>query len=107
MQPFGADNGKAGVGIPQNQHGVGLDLRHQLIAFGDDVAHGLAKVAAHGVQIDLRVRQFQILEEHPVQVVVIILAGVGKNGVEINAAFFDDGGQTDDLRPGAHDDEQL
>lgn len=107
VQPLGADDAEAGVGIPQHQHGIGLQLRHQVVAFGNDVPHGLAQGVPHRVQVDVRVGQFQVVEEHTVEVVVVILASVGQEGIEILPALGDDRGQADDLRPGAHDDEQF
>ena len=66
VQPLGPDDAQAGVGVPQHQHGVGFQLHHQVVAFGDDVPHGLAQGVPHGVQVDFRVRQFQVVEEHAV-----------------------------------------
>ena len=107
VQPFCPDDAEAGVCVPQHQHGVGLQFRHQVVAFGDDVAHGLAQGVPHRGQVDVRVGQLQVVEEHAVEVVVVILAGVGQNGVEIPPALGDYRGQADNLRPGAHDDEKL
>ena len=107
VQPLSADDAEAGVGVPQHQDGVGLQLRHQIVAFGDDVPHGLAQGVPHRVQVDVRVGQLQVVEEHTVEVVVVVLAGVGQEGVEILPALGDDRSQADDLRPGAHDDEKL
>ena len=107
MQPLGSDDAEAGVGVPQHQHGVGLQFRHQVVAFGDDVAHGLAQGVPHRGQVDVRVIQLQVVEEHAVEVVVVVLAGVGQQGIEILPALGDDCGQADDLRPGTHDDEKL
>ena len=86
-----------GVGVPQHQHGIGLQFHHQVVAFGDDVAHGLAQGVPHRVQVDVRVVQFQVMEEHTVEVVVVVLAGVGQEGVKILPALGDDRGQADDL----------
>ena len=107
VQPLGADDAEAGVGIPQHQDGIGFQLRHQVVAFGDDVPHGLAQGVPHRVQVDVRVVQFQVMEEHTVEVVVVVLAGVGQEGVKILPALGDDRGQADDLRPGSHDNEKL
>ena len=74
---------------------------HELVALRDDVAHRLAQIRADGVHIDLGVGQLQVVEEHAVQVVVVVLAGVGQNNIKIFAGLVDDGGQTDDLRAGA------
>ena len=107
VQPLGSNDTEAGVGVPQHQHGIGLQFHHQVVAFGDDVAHGLAQGVPHRVQVDVRVVQFQVMEEHTVEVVVVVLAGVGQEGVKILPALGDDRGQADNLRPGAHDDEKL
>ena len=107
VQPLGPDDAEAGVGIPQHQDGVGLQFHHQVVAFGDDVPHGLAQGVPHSVQVDVRVGQLQVAEEHAVEVVVVVLAGVGQQGIEILPALGDDRGQADNLRPGAHDDQQL
>ena len=107
VQPLGADDAEAGVGVPQHQHGIGLQLRHQVVAFGDDVPHGLAQGVPHCIQVDVRGGQLQVVEEHTVEVVVVVLAGVGQEGIEILPALGDDRGQADNLRPGTHDDEKL
>ena len=107
VQPLGADDAEAGVGVPQHQHGIGFQVNHQVIGLGDDVPHGLAQGVPHRVQVDVRVSQLQVAEEHTVEVVVVVLAGVGQESVEILPALGDDRGQADDLRPSAHDDEQF
>ena len=107
VQTLCADDAQAAVGVAQHQHGVRLDGDHQLVALRDDVAHGLAQVGTHGVHIHLWVGQLQIVEEHAVQVVVIVLAGMRQNHIEIFARLVDDGSQADDLRAGAHDNQQL
>lgn len=53
MQPFGADSGKAGIRIPQNQQGVRFLFRHQLVGFGDDIPNGFAEIGADRVQIKI------------------------------------------------------
>ena len=107
VQPLGADDAEAGVGVAQHQHGIGLHLHHQLVALGDDVAHRLAQVLAHGLHIHVRVGELQVLEEHAVEVVVIVLPGVRQQAVEILAALVDDRRQADDLRARADDDQKL
>ena len=107
VQSLSPDDAQTGVGVPQHQHSVRLQVHHQIVAFGDDVAHGLAQGVPHRVQIDVRVCQAQVLEEHPIEVIVVVLAGVGQDGIEILPALGDHRRQADDLRPGAHDDEQF
>ena len=107
VKALGRDGGQAAVGVAQDQQRVGLHLHHQLVARGDDVAHGLAQVGAHGVQVDVGVVQRQVAEEDAVQGVVVVLPGVRQQAVEVAAALLDDLGQADDLGAGAHDDQQL
>ena len=107
VQALGRDGGQAAVGVAQDQQGVGLNLDHELVARGDDVAHGLAQVGAHGVKVDFRVVQRQVAEEDAVERVVVVLAGVRQKAVEVAAALLDDLGQADDLGAGAHDDQEL
>ena len=107
VQALGRDGGQAAVSVAQDQKGVGLDLDHEPVARGDDVAHGLAEVGAHGVQVDVGVGELQVAEEDAVERVVVVLTGVRQQAVEVAAALLDDLGQADDLGAGAHDNEQL
>ena len=107
VQALGRDGGQAAVGVAQDQQRVGLGLHHELVARGDDVAHGLAQVGAHGVQVDVGVGELQVAEEDAVQGVVVVLPGVRQQAVEVAAALLDDLGQADDLGACAHDDQQL
>ena len=107
MEPLGADDAEAGVGIAENQHGIRLHLDHQLVALRDDVAHGLAQVLPHRVHIDIRVGELEVLEKDAVKVVVVVLPRMGQQAVEIGPAFIDDGRETDDFGARADDDEQL
>lgn len=107
VQALCRDGGQAAVGVAQDEQRVGLDLDHQLVARGDDVAHGLAQVGAHGVQVDVGVGELQVAEEDAVQGVVVVLPSVRQQAVEVAAALLDDLGQADDLGACAHDDQQL
>lgn len=107
MQALCSDCRQAAVGIALDQQRVGLHLNHELIARGDDVAHGLAQVGAHGVQVDVGVVQRQVAEEDAVERVVVVLPGVRQQAVEVAAALLDDLGEAYDLGARAHDDEKL
>ena len=107
VQPLRTDDRQAAVRVAQHQHGVRLDGGHQLVALGDDVAHRLAQISADGVHIHFGIGQLQIMKEDAVEVIVIVLAGVGENDVEIGAGLVDDGGKADDLRARADDDKQF
>ena len=107
VQALCRDGGQAAVGVAQDQKGVGLHLHHELVRGRDDVAHGLAQVGAHGVQVDVRVVERQVAEEDAVERVVVVLPGVRQQAVEVAAALLDDLGQADDLGARAHDDQQF
>ena len=102
-----ADHGQAGVGVAEHKDRVRHDLRHQLVAARDDVAHGLAQVRADRIQVDLGIVQFEVVEEHAVEVVVVVLPCVRKNRVKILPALLDHRCQSDDLRPCADNNQQL
>lgn len=105
VEPLGRDGGQAAVGVAQDEEGIRPRLHHQLIGGRDDVAHGLAEVRAHGVQVDVGVVQRQVAEEDAVERIVVVLPGMRQQAVEVAAALLDDLGQADDLGAGAHDDE--
>ena len=107
VQPLGGDDGQAGVGITQHQHGVRLDLLHEGVAFGNDRADGLAQACSGGIQVIVRGTKTQIFKEHLIQLVVVILAGVDENLLKIPVAALYGGGQADDLRPRAQNRHQL
>ena len=107
VQALCCDGGQAAVGVTQDQKGVGLHLHHEFVARGNDIAHGLAQVGTHGVQVDVRVVQRQVAEEDTVERVVVVLPGVRQQAVEVAAALLDDLGQADDLGARAHDDQEL
>ena len=107
VQPLGGDDGQAGIGIAQHQHGVRPDLLHEGVALGNDRADRLAEVRPDGIQVIVRGTKPQILKEHLVQLVVVILPGVDENLMEIAVAALYGGGQTNDLRPRAENRHQL
>ena len=102
MQTFRAYHAQAGVRVSQHQHGIRFHLHHQLVAGVDNIPHRGTEVIADGIHIHIGVFQLQVTEEDTVQVIVVILAGVGQQTVKITAAFVDDSRQADDFRTGAH-----
>ena len=107
MQPLGANDGQAGVGIPQHQHCIGVYFYHQLVGLGNNIAHGFAQVLAYCIQIHIRIGKFQVFEENAVQIIIVVLAGVGQQAVKILPALVDDRRQTDDFRASAYNDQKL
>jgi len=39
LQPFGHIGGQAGIGIPEDQQGIGADLLQYSLGFPDDISH--------------------------------------------------------------------
>ena len=107
VEALGGDGAQAGVGVAEDEQRVGLYVGHELVGAVDDVADGGAEVVAHGVHIYLGVGQLQILEEYAVEVVVVVLAGVGQDYVEVLAALVDGRRQADDLRACSDDYQQF
>ena len=107
MESLCSDNAEAAVGVAKDQYAVGLGLGKELVGAVDDVATGSAKVITDSIHIDLGLGELQILEEDTVEVVIVVLARVGENHVEVLAALVDDGGETDDLGARADNDDQL
>ena len=102
VQALGTNDAEAAVGIAQDEDGIGPRLDHQLVALGNDIAHGLAQVVAHSLHIHIRIGQLQVLEEHTVQIVIIVLAGMRQQAVEIHTAFVNHSRKADNLRPCAY-----
>ena len=107
VKSLGSDNAEAAVGVAKDQYAVGLGLGKELVRAVDDVAAGSAKVVTDSIHIDLGLCELQILEEDTVEVVIVVLARVGENHVEVLAALVDDGGETNDLGARADNDDQL
>lgn len=102
MESFGSYNTQATVGVTEDKDGVRPRGDEEFITAVDYVSACGSEVVTDGVHIDLGSIQLEVLEEYPVEVVVVVLAGVGKNHVEVPAAFVYHGRQADDLGPCAH-----
>ncbi len=107
MQAFCPDHGETAVGVTEHQDGIRLDLGHKLVGTCDDISHGLAEVVTDSVQVDFRFIELKVAEKDAVQRVVVILPGMGENDIKILATFLDYGGQTDNLRTCADDDQKF
>ena len=103
VEPLGSDGAEAGVGIPQDQQGIRLLFDHNTITFGYNIADRLSQVRAYGIQIEVRRPKTQVIKEHLIELVVIVLAGVDKDLIKVAVTLFDDNGEPDDLRPGSDD----
>lgn len=107
MEALGGDCGETRVCVSEDEQCVGLRGGHQLVGAVDDVAYGGAQIVADRIHVYLRIRELQVAEEYAVEVVVVVLAGMGEDYVEVSAAFIDGGRKTDDFGARADDDQQL
>ena len=103
VQTLCANHAQAGVGVAKYEHAIGLEGCKELVRSVDDVAASCAKVIAHCIHIDLRFCELEVTEEDAVEVVVVVLAGMGQDNIEVLAALVDDCGKADDLRACTHD----
>lgn len=107
VEALRGDGGEAGVGVAQHEQRIGLYPGHQLVRAFDDVADARPEVVTDAVQVDVGVVEPQVTEENAVQRVVVVLAGMRQQAIEVPAALLDDLGEADDLGPRADDDEKL
>lgn len=107
MESLGSDDAEAAVGVAKDQYAIGLGLGEEFVGAVDDIAASSAKVVTDSIHIDLGLGELQVFEEYAVEVIVVILACVGENHVEVLAALVDDGGETDDLGARADNDNEF
>ena len=107
VQTLGSNDAEARVRVAKDKHSIGLHLHHELVALGNDVAHRLAQVIAHGLHIDVGVGKLEVLEEDTIEIVIIILTSMCQEAVEIFATLVDDSRKADDFGPRAHDNQKL
>ena len=107
MEALSSDDGEAGVGVAKDEDCIGLGGGKELVGAVNDVATSGAKIIAYSIHIDFGIGKLQVAEENAVEVVVVVLAGVGENHVEVLAALVDDCGKADDFRACAHHNDEL
>ena len=107
VEAFRRYGAEARIGVAQDEEGVGADGLHELVGAVYDVAHGGSEVIADGIHVYFGVLEFQVFEKDSVKVVVVVLAGVGEDYVEVLAAFVDGGCQADYLGACADDNQQF
>ena len=88
MQALCTNHTQAAISITKNQHSIRFGLYHYLIAFVDDIAHRSSKVIAHSLHVNIRIIKFQILEEHTIQVIVVVLTCMRQQTIKILTTFI-------------------
>ena len=107
MESFCSYHAQAAVSVAEDKNTIGLGGCEELVGAVDDVAAGGAKVIAYGIHIDLGLGELEVAKEDAVEVVIVVLTGMGEDDVEVLTALVDDGGQADDLGAGADDDAEF
>ena len=103
VQTLCANDGETAIRITEYQNGIRLCGNHRLVGPVDNIPHRSTKVIADRIQIQLRIGKPQILEEHTVQIVIIILARMPQLGIKVLSALCDYRCKADYLRPRADD----
>ena len=70
------DPGDRTVGISQNQNRVRPDLGQHSLRFDQDVAQRTPQRGGVDAQVGIRRPQFQVAEEHLVELIIVILTGM-------------------------------
>ena len=103
LAALGRDHREATIGVAQHQHRIGLDPGQRLVGGDDDLADGLRAACPRRLQEYVRPTDAQVIEEDPVELVVVVLAGVHQDVVAMCVQRGHHPRQADDLRPGADD----
>ena len=92
--------GHDGVGVALDEDDVGRLLHQDILDPGQDPG-GLAGLGSGAdIEVVLRLGEIQVLEERPVHLVGVVLAGVKDKIIDVSAlAFPDDRGHLDDFWP--------
>ena len=107
LEALCGNNGEAWVGIAKDDDGIRLNLYHEVVSLGDDIAHGLANVLADYSEVVVGFAKAEVFEEDFIEVVIVVLAGVNQNVIKIFICFLYDGWHFDYLWAGAHDSHQF
>ena len=92
--------GHDSIGVALDEDDIRLLLDENLLDAGQDLSGLLGMSSGPDVEVVLRLRKFEILEERPIHLVGIMLSGVENEIVKVfRFALPDDRGHLDDLRP--------
>ena len=105
--PLGEKAGQAAVRVAQDQHPVRAFGGQHVVAQGEHVGHPAPGGGRRDVQLHIRPAHAEIVEEEVVQARVQVLTRVHEHMVDRGVQPLDHGAEADDLRPGAHDGEDL
>ena len=95
------------VSVTKNEDSIRLGSYHEFVASIDDISTSCSKVIAYGIHIDFRIFDFKVLEEHAIEVIVIVLTSMGKDNVKILTCLVNDSSKTDNLWTCANNNQQF
>ena len=104
LAPFGWNHRQTAVGVAEHQHGLGLHLRQHAVHSGDEIANGVggAGAAFGAVQKIVWLAHTQVVKEHLVELVVVVLASVHQHMLAMLIQGGEHTRQANDLGPCAH-----
>jgi len=82
---FGGYGAKAGVGVAQNQKGIGVFLLEDRVYVDQDLARGGGGIGSGGIEEMVGLAQTEVFEEEFVEFVIVVLAGVYQDMVDRGA----------------------
>ncbi len=97
---LGHERGEAGVGVAQDEYGVGLLGSEELLALGEHLADLVGEARTAHSHEDVGVAHAQLAEEHAGESVVVVLARVYQQVVARLIEHVDHARQADDLGTG-------
>ena len=104
---LGHERGEAGVGVAQDEDGVGFLGSEELLAPGEDLPDLIGETLAAHAHEHVRLAQRELAEEHAAEPVVEVLAGVDEEVVARLVEDLDDPREADDLGPRAQKGDDL
>ena len=107
MKTLRTYDAKTRVCITKNEDSIRLGSYHEFVASIDDISTSCSKVIAYGIHIDFRIFDFKVLEEHAIEVIVIVLTSMGKDNVKILTCLVNDSSKTDNLWTCANNNQQF
>lgn len=103
LQPLGHNPGNAAVCVPEDENSIGPLFLQDLFDLDESVAQDRPQRTGIDLQEIIRLSDLQIVEEDLVQFVIIVLAGVDNDMLDMPVEEGHGPGETDNLRPCAQD----
>ena len=99
LPTLGGDYRQASIGIAVKQQRIGLFQLEDFIRLGNHFGDRTGRRRTHGAQEVVRLANAQVVEEHLVELVVVVLPGVHQDVVSLLIEFSDDAAHLDQFGP--------